>query len=202
MVVRGKRHHARALRQRMGMDWGWLEGSAAVEGRQQQGGQQQGGAAGAPVPAPLQQDGAQQGRRQVGQQRGGAGSTCGDVQEVDLQVAEGQAAGDAALPPAAQAFHFDAAPPGGVAEAPPGGRPGGPTLMHIVDHEGIVESPGRVHELQQLMIQHMNELPWRKMDVDMGHFHAHAAIVCRDGRFGDRGKDVLRCCAESMLLLP
>jgi hypothetical protein len=238
MVVQGKRHYSRALQQRLGMDWAWLEGWARRhtgarapaklqqegqqdEGQQQQEGQQQDEG---------QQDGAQLlddyaehlPQRQAARRAGtGRRSTLGDVTEIDLQVLAGGGAVGAALPGAQRAFHFDEAPPGSVAAEPAGALggqqqqqglqgqqqgqqqgqgQGGGGMMHVVDHEGIVESPGRVHELQQLVIRHLNELPWRKLDVDTGHVHAHAAIVCRDRRFGDHGKDVLRCCADSLLV--
>jgi hypothetical protein len=139
-----------------------------------------------------------------------------DVTEVDLQIVT-TSEQTSALPGAQHMFHFDASPPRDIApsgadEADAAGRgdaaePGKHSssstssgMMHIIDHEGLVESNSRIQEMQKLMVSHMSQLPWRKVDVDTGHYHAHAAIVCRDRRFGEFGKDVLRYCADNLVL--
>mmetsp|Transcript_6267 Transcript_6267/g.13747 ORF Transcript_6267/g.13747 Transcript_6267/m.13747 type:complete len:475 (-) Transcript_6267:741-2165(-) len=60
----------------------------------------------------------------------------------------------------------------------------------LVVKEGIVQQPVAVHEVQELMANHLNNLPWKKIDVDTQELNAHAAIVCRRKPY-DRNRDVL-----------
>ncbi|KAG2490544.1 hypothetical protein HYH03_010938 [Edaphochlamys debaryana] len=103
------------------------------------------------------------------------------------------AAGLARAPTALSAV--SAAPPSAVAA---GARDDGEDGVVVAGeeagvllHDGIVEAPAGVHQVQEWLVEQLNALPWRKVDVDCRDFHAHAAIVMRNPARFKANADVL-----------
>jgi len=61
----------------------------------------------------------------------------------------------------------------------------GVVLSGLEQHEGIVSSDSsrQLHALQEQMVRQLSTLSWRRVDVQIAHYHSHAAIVVRDARF-------------------
>lgn len=67
---------------------------------------------------------------------------------------------------------------------------GAPLLAsNVVEHEGLVQRPVDLRTKQLWMIDRMNALGWRRVDVNVRHYHAHAAVMLRDERFKDQSLD-------------
>ena len=69
-------------------------------------------------------------------------------------------------------------------------------------HEGIYTLPGPVKQQQEWMVGQLRALPggWHQVDVCTGHYHAHAAIVVRDGRFESQRRDLFQYIADHFVL--
>jgi hypothetical protein len=73
---------------------------------------------------------------------------------------------------------------------------------HLHIHEGMVETPGSVRDLVLQIIRNLNTLPWKRVDVDCGHVHAHAGIVMRiPKKFDGICEDVLEYVVSKSVIL-
>ncbi|GLC34078.1 hypothetical protein PLESTM_000150600 [Pleodorina starrii] len=226
MVITGKTHHSKITR--TALDFSWIQSHhhnhPPLPGQRQQQGQdaaatQQRGMA--QLPAAAATGGCGSGGEDVEEQRRSAAAEDALPSDIDCPSAPELPTRRSTSKSLTQALPAAAAAPPPLAAASGSGdggivtaAPASSTALGAMDdgadgvvvseqsvllHDGIVELPAEVHRVQEWLVEKLNQLPWRKVDVDCRDLHAHAAIIMRNpGRFS-HNRDVLDYLTDQFL---